>query len=295
MSTESFDNNEAQQVSGSAEIPEVTLNDGNSLPAIGFGTYSLNGEAGAVAVTDAIHNGYRLLDTAVNYDNEGTVGAGVRAADIDRSLIKVTSKLPGRYHEYQQALDTGYESRWRLGLDSIDLYLIHWPNPQENKYVEAWKALIELQKRGVVKSIGVSNFTQEHLERIIDETGVVPAINQIELHPYFPQEELLTFHGKHNIVTEAWSPLGKANAPYNEPAVKAAAENHGVTSAQVILRWHLQRGSLPIPKSGNPERQRENLDVFGFELTKDEISAITALGKPDGRWFDGDPNTHQEF
>ena len=183
----------------------------------------------------------------------------------------------------------------RLGLDYLDLHLIHWPNPSVGKYVEAWRALVDLREQGLVRSIGVSNFTAEHLDRIIAETGVTPAVNQIELHPYFPQEEMRAVNEERGIRTESWSPLGKRQAPFAEPAVAAAAERLGVTPGQVILRWQVQLGSIPIPKSATPERQRQNLDVFGFELTDDEVAAITALGRPDGRLFGGDPDTHEEM
>lgn len=279
-------------------IPTHTLNDGHHLPAIGFGTYPLVGQEGYEAVRSAIASGYRLIDSAVNYENEGTVGAAIRDAiaqdGIDRAEITVQTKLPGRHHDYERAIRSGYESRWRLGVDVIDVLLIHWPNPATGKYREAWRALVELQRRGVVRTIGVSNFTPEHLQHVIDDTGVVPAINQIELHPLFPQLESRAAHTRLGILTEAWSPLGKASAPYAEPAVTAAAEAHGVTPAQVILRWHLQLGTVPLPKSTTPARQAENLDVFGFELSKTEVAAITALARPDGRLFGGDPDSHEE-
>ncbi len=276
-------------------MPTRTLNDGNTIPTIGLGTYDLRGDIGAESIAHAIAAGYRLLDTAVNYDNEGAVGEGIRKSGIDRSELCITSKLPGRYHDYDRALAIGYESAWRLGIEQIDLYLIHWPNPKQGKFVEAWRALIELQKRGVVRSIGVSNFLPQHLQQLIDETGVTPAVNQVELHPYFPQVEQRAFHAEHGIQTESWSPLGKRNPPYEEAPVKEAAERHGVSPAQVVLRWHVQIGSLPIPKSSHAERQAQNLDVFGFELSDAEVAAITALGRPDGRWFGGDPSTHEEF
>ena len=182
-----------------------------------------------------------------------------------------------------------------MGLDHVDLALIHWPNPSRGRYVDTWVGLVEARERGLVTSIGVSNFTAEYLQEIIDATGVVPAVNQIELHPRFPQEELLAAHAELGIRTESWSPLGKRNAAYEEPAVAGAAASHDVTPAQVILRWQLQLGCLPLPKSATPERQRANLDVFGFELTEAEMTAITALGRPDGRLFDGDPRTHEEM
>jgi 2,5-diketo-D-gluconate reductase A len=274
--------------------PTVALNDGTTIPTIGFGTYPLRGTAGADAIASAITVGYRSLDTAFNYDNEGAVGEGIRRAGIPREQLFVASKLPGRFHGRDVAGETVQESLWRLGTDYLDLYLIHWPNPSVGKYVEAWQALVDAREAGLVRSIGVSNFTEAHLAEIIRETGVTPAVNQIELHPYFPQTELRAVNAALGILTEAWSPLGKGNAPYEELPVVQAGRAHGVTPAQVILRWHVQIGSVPIPKSATPSRQAQNLDVFGFELSESEVAAITALGRPDGRLFDGDPDVHEE-
>jgi diketogulonate reductase-like aldo/keto reductase len=274
--------------------PLLDLNDGHRIPAIGFGTYPLRGTEGVEAIESAIRTGYRSIDSAFNYDNEGTVGEAIRRSGVARDELFVTSKLPGRYHERALALDAVRESLWRAQLDHFDLYIIHWPNPSVDQYVEAWQALVEAREQGLVRSIGVSNFQEEHLARIIEATGVTPAVNQIELHPYFPQVEQRAVNARLGILTESWSPLGKGNAPYEEPAVVAAAEAHGVTPAQAILRWQVQLGNVPIPKSSTPSRQAENLDVFGFELTPAEVDAITALGKPDGRLFGGDPATHEE-
>jgi 2,5-diketo-D-gluconate reductase A len=276
-------------------VPTYTLNDGTEIPAIGFGTYPLDGDEAVTAVSDALEAGYRLLDTAVNYGNEEAVGEGLRRSGVPREEVLVTSKLPGRHHGYDDAIASVRESVRRLGLEYLDLHLIHWPNPGVGKYGEAWRALVDLKKDGLIRSVGVSNFTDAHLRRIIDDTGVTPAVNQLEVHPRFPQEQMRRVHEELGIQTEAWSPLGKRNAPYDEPAVAQPAERLGVTPGQVVLRWHVQIGSLPIPKSGNPDRQRQNLDVFGFELTDDEVAAITALGDPDGRLFDGDPDTHEEM
>jgi 2,5-diketo-D-gluconate reductase A len=272
-----------------------TLNDGSQLPAIGFGTYPLTGSEGTDAVGSALEIGYRLIDTAVNYGNEDAVGRAIAASDVPRSEIVVTTKLPGRDHGYDETLRSFEGSAEALGLETIDLYLIHWPNPSVGTFTESWKAMVQLQKDHRVRSIGVSNFTQAFLERLGAETGVLPAVNQIEVHPYFPQEALVEYHREHGIVTEAWSPLGKRAAPYQEQVIVDIANAHGITPTQAVLRWHVQRGIVPLPKSANPERQRSNFELPGDDLSADEIAAIAALGKPDGRLFGGDPNTHEEM
>lgn len=271
-----------------------TLNDGTVLPAIGFGTYTLTGAAGVAAVRNALDAGYRLLDTAVNYGNEEEVGQALRDSGLPRDEVHLVSKLPGRHHAYDAAISSTKESLQRLGVEHLDLHLIHWPNPSQDQYAEAWRALVDLRQQGLVRSIGVSNFTAAHLDRIIDESGVTPAVNQIELHPWFPQVEMRRVNAERGILTESWSPLGKRNAPFDEAPVRSAAEAHDVSPAQVILRWQVQLGALPIPKSATPERQRENLAVLDFELTDEEMAAITGLGRPDGRLFGGDPEVHEE-
>ncbi|MEO7350787.1 MAG: aldo/keto reductase [Marmoricola sp.] len=278
-----------------SRVPTYTLNDGNTLPAIGFGTYPLKGEDGVAAIVSALETGYRLLDTAVNYENETEVGEALRRSGLPRDEVQVASKLPGRHHGYDDAVASVHGSLGRLGLDHLDLHLIHWPNPGVGRYAEAWRALIDLREEGLVKSIGVSNFTEAHLGRIIDATGVTPAVNQLELHPRFPQEMMRQVHEQLGIRTEAWSPMGKRQAPLEDPTVTTPAERLGVTAGQVILRWHVQLGSLPIPKSSSPERQRQNLGVFDFELTDDEVAAISTLARPDGRLFGGDPDSHEEM
>lgn len=275
--------------------PTYTLNDGTTLPVIGFGTYPLRGEDGTTAIKSALDTGYRLLDTAVNYENEFEVGDALRRSGVDRDEVWVQSKIPGRHHGYDDALASIRESLETMQLDRIDVHLIHWPNPSVGKYVEAWRALVTAREEGLVTTIGVSNFTEDQLRRVIDATGVTPAVNQIELHPYFPQTEMRKINAELGIRTEAWSPLGKRHAPFDEPPVAEAAAAHGVTPAQVILRWHYQIGSLPLPKSADPQRQEDNLKIFDFELTEAEGDAITALGRPDGRLFGGDPETHEEM
>ncbi|WP_018661875.1 aldo/keto reductase [Heyndrickxia acidiproducens] len=277
------------------QIPEITLNDGLTLPAVGFGTYKLNGAAGVNALVSAIDTGYRLIDSAFNYENEGAVGEAVRRSSVPREQLRITSKLPGRHHTYREALTTIQESLFRAGLDYFDLYLIHWPNPSKDLYVEAWQALVDAKKWGLIRSIGVSNFLPEHLERIIQETGVTPSINQVELHPYFAQEEQRAWHKEHGIVTESWSPLGRANRLLEDGTITKIAKAHQKSVPQIILRWHIQLGALPLPKSSSPQRQLDNLSVFDFTLSDEEMQAISGLSRPDGRTFGQDPATYEEF
>lgn len=271
------------------------LNDGTSVPAVGFGTYPLRGEDGIAAMVSALENGYRYLDTAVNYENETEVGEALRRSGVARDEVRIATKIPGRFHSKPLALQSLRDSAERLGVEQLDVGLIHWPNPSQGRYHEAYEALLEAQRDGLVVTVGVSNFTEQHLRRVIDDTGVTPALNQIELHPYFPQAQMRAVHDRLGIRTQAWSPLGKRQAPFDEPPVAQAAADHGVSPGQVILRWHVQLGSMPLPKSGTPERQRANLDVGGFELTDVEMDAITGLGRADGRLFGGDPDTHEEM
>jgi diketogulonate reductase-like aldo/keto reductase len=276
-------------------VPTHTLNDGTTIPAIGFGTYPLKGEDGIRAIVSAVEAGYRLLDTAVNYGNESEVGEAIRRSGIARDELVVQSKVPGRDHAFDKAVASVEGTLERLGIEQLDVALIHWPNPSVGLYVDAYRALVECRERGLVRSVGVSNFTEQHLTEIIDATGVVPVVNQVELHPLFPQEQLRAVHERLGVRTESWSPLGKRNAPFGADPVAAAAEAHGVSPAQAILRWQVQLGALPLPKSADPERQRANLDVFGFELNDSEVAAISALGREDGRLFGGDPDTHEEM
>ncbi len=274
-------------------VPLLELNDGARIPAIGLGTYNLRGDEGVAAIVAGIANGYRLLDTAVNYENETEVGRAITASGVDRDELFVTSKIPGRHHGTEEAIASTEESLSRLDLHYLDLHLIHWPNPSVDKYVHTWRGLIELRERGLVRSIGVSNFTEPMLERLITETGVTPAVNQVELHPYFPQPELLTFHRALGIQTESWSPLRRAGSLLSEPVIIDIARTHEVVPAEVVLRWHHEIGSIPIPKSGDPSRQLLNLDIFDFSLTPAEVEAISGLAR--GRMKDRDPNTHEEM
>ncbi|GAB3496496.1 aldo/keto reductase [Nocardiopsis coralliicola] len=278
-----------------ATIPTTTLADGTPLPAVGFGTYRLNGASGADAIASALRTGYRLLDSAFNYGNEGAVGEGLRRSGVPRADVRVTSKLPGRFQSYDKARRTVEESVFRAGLDFIDLYLIHWPNPAQGLYTEAWQALVDAQRDGLIASIGVCNFLPEHLERITEATGVAPVVNQVELHPYFPQDEQRAWDAEHGICTQSWSPLGRGSAVLEEPALTRIAEQTGRTPGQVVLRWHHQLGAVPIPKAASPERQRQNLDLFDFALDDSQMAAIASLARADGRLKDQDPAVYEEF
>jgi len=273
-------------------IPTHTLNDGTRLPAVGLGTWPMSDAEAERAVADALGLGYRLVDTATNYRNEDGVGLGLSRSGVPREEVVVTTKLPGRHHGYEETLASFEESRRRLGLEYLDLYLIHWPLPRVDKYVDSWRAMIKLREDGLVRSIGVSNFTTEHIERLEKETGVLPSVNQIELHPLFPQDELRAFHTAKGIVTESWSPLGRGSDLLDDPVLVRIAEAFGVTPGQVVLRWHTQLGAVPIPKSSNPERQRQNLDVHGFELGPEQLRAVSDRAH---RRLGGDPEVHEEF
>lgn len=276
-------------------IPEITLNDGVTLQVIGFGTYKLKGNEGANAINSAIDLGYRLIDSAYNYENEGTVGEAVRRSSVPREELRITSKLPGRYQSYDKAVTTIHESLYRANLDYYDLYLIHWPNPKQDQYVEAWQALIEAKKWGLIRSIGVCNFLPEHIERLEKETGVKPSINQIELHPFFNQAGQRKWHEENNIKTESWSPLARASEVLQNDTIQKIANHHNKSISQVILRWHYQLGAIAIPKSSSPVRQLENISIFDFFLDETEMSMISGVTRPDGRINNQDPATYEEF
>ena len=276
-------------------IPEITLNDGITLPVIGLGTYTLKGNDGADAIQSAMDVGYRLIDCAYNYENEGTVGEAVRRSSVPRSELRITSKLPGRYQEYEKAVATIEESLFRANLDYYDLYLIHWPNPKQDKYVEAWQALIDAKKRGLIRSIGVCNFLPEHLDRLEKETGVKASINQIELHPFFNQADQRKYHEANNIATESWSPFTRGYNDLHIDTLQTIAETHNKTIPQIVLRWHYQLGAISIPKSASPVHQLENLSIFDFSLNETEMSMIAKLTKTDGRINNQDPAEYEEF
>ncbi|MFE8970073.1 aldo/keto reductase [Streptomyces albogriseolus] len=273
-------------------IPQHTLDDGTTIPALGLGTWPMDDAEAERAVTSALHAGYRLIDTAANYRNETGVGRAVAGAGVPREEIVVTTKLPGRHHGYEETLASFEESRARLGLEYVDLYLIHWPLPRVDRYVDSWRAMVKLREDGLVRSIGVSNFTPAHIERLEKETGVLPSVNQVELHPFFPQEELRAYHADKGVLTESWSPLGRGSRLLDDLAVAAVADAHGVTPAQAVLRWHVQLGAVPVPKSSDPQRQRANLDVFGFELDDAQMRTLSDRAH---RRIGGDPEVHEEF
>jgi 2,5-diketo-D-gluconate reductase A len=263
-----------------AIAPDATiiLSDGAAMPQLGLGVWQTPADEAEAVVRDALDAGYRAVDTAAIYGNEEGVG---RALD-GRTDVFLTTKLWNNDQGYDAALRAFDASLGRLGVDVVDLYLIHWPAPSRDLYVDSWRALIQLKEEGRARSIGVSNFLPEHIDRLVAETGVIPVINQIELHPRFQQREARAYNALHNIATESWSPLGKAQFIDN-PVLTEIAERHGKTAAQVIIRWHLDCGLVVIPKSVRPERLRENIDVFDFSLSDEELAAIGALDAKDGR------------
>lgn len=260
----------------------ISLNDGFSIPQLGLGMWQVDPQTAAQVAIWGIEAGYRSIDTAQGYNNEEGVGAAIRKSGVPRKELFITSKLRNGAHRRDDALRAFDDTMAKLGIEQIDLFLIHWPVPSQDRYVEAWKTLIELRDAGRIRSIGVSNFNQDHLERIIGETGVTPAINQIELHPRFQQRDKRAFHAEHGIRIESWSPLGRGRL-LDDPAIGAIAAKHGKTPAQAIIRWHLQQGLVVIPKSANKERLAANFDVFDFELDDADMQAIAALDTPDGR------------
>jgi diketogulonate reductase-like aldo/keto reductase len=284
-----------------ARVPHRELAGGARMPAIGLGTFGsdrVSGERVAAAVYDAIQLGYRHIDCAAVYGNEHLIGESLEramAGGIRRDELWITSKLWNDNHEPSRVATALEQSLHDLRLDHLDLYLVHWPNPGVGRYVEAYEALVACRERGLVRHVGVSNFLPDHLDTVIAATGVTPVVNQVELHPYFPQHDQRHADAERGVVTEAWSPIGRAGELLSDPVVTAVAAAHGVSPVQAVLRWHVQLGVVPIPKASSPERQRENLDVFSFELSTHEMNALTGLARADGRTNDQDPAVYEEL
>jgi 2,5-diketo-D-gluconate reductase A len=264
-------------------VPTITLNSGSSIPQLGFGVFLVPPAEAEKAVSEALEVGYRHIDTAAIYKNEEGVGAAIAKSGIPRDELFITTKLWNDRQAGDEPKAAIAESLEKLGLEHVDLYLTHWPTPERNTYVNAWQKLVEIQDEGLARSIGVSNHLVEHLDRIVAETGVTPAVNQIELHPAYQQREVTQWAADHGTIIESWGPLGQGKYDlFGQPAVADAAAAHERTPAQVVIRWHLQKGFVVFPKSSRKERMAENFDVFGFELTDAEIAAIDALDPLDG-------------
>ncbi|MEU8875065.1 aldo/keto reductase [Streptomyces javensis] len=260
-----------------SKVPFITLNNGVRMPQLGFGVWQIPDDEAQVAVRNALDAGYRSIDTAAIYGNEEGTGKGVAASGIARDELFITTKLQNADQGYDSTLRAFDTSLTKLGLDYVDLYLIHWPLPGVDKYVDTWKAFEKIYAEGRAKAIGLSNFHPAHTQRLLSETSVVPVIDQIELHPQLPQAELRAFNARHDIATEAWSPLGQGKGLLEDPKLAAIAEKHGKSPAQVVLRWHLDLGNVVIPKSVTPSRIKENIDVFDFQLDSEDLAAIDSL------------------
>jgi len=273
--------------------PLIELNDGNRIPQLGLGTWPLDDEQVAAAVVHAVEAGYRHIDTAVKYGNERGVGNGIRASGVDRSELFITTKLDGEFQGHDRAVAGLEGSLKRLGLDYVDLLLIHWPLPGRDQYISTWQTFERLQAEGKVRSIGVSNFKPAHLERLMAETDVVPAVNQIQLSPAITRTAEREFHAGHGIVTESYSPLGGSGAGLlSAPVLSQLAEKHGKTPGQLVLRWHIQNGLVTIPKTASPERMAENLDVFDFALDPQDLAELSVLDEGPGAGNDSDKTGH---
>ncbi|OBF34265.1 2,5-didehydrogluconate reductase A [Mycobacterium sp. ACS1612] len=272
-----------------AAIPTVTLNDDNTIPVIGLGVGELSESETQQAVTAALEAGYRLIDTAAAYGNEEAVGRAIASSGVPREEVFVTTKLATTDLGFQSSQDALKASLERLGLDYVDLYLIHWPAGEQGKYIDSWGGMMKCREDGDVRSIGVANFHEEHLSNVIDLSFFTPAVNQIELHPLLNQAELRRINAEHGVVTEAYGPLGVGKLLDN-PTIAGVAEAHGKTPAQVLIRWSIQLGNVVIPRSSNPERIKSNLDVFDFELTEEQMATLNGLD--DGTRFRPDPETY---
>lgn len=271
--------------------PTITLANGVKMPQLGLGTWPMNDSEAAKAVTTALDLGYRLIDTAENYENERGVGEGIRNASVDRNDVFVTTKFNRKWHSFHGAREACLASLERLGLDYIDLFLIHWPNPDQDQFVDAYLGLIHLLDEGLVRSIGTSNFKPAHLQRLLD-LGLTPHLNQIQLDPYHRRDDLIELHNSKEIVTESWRPLGCGNEMLSDPIITAIAEQHNRTAAQVVLRWAVQQGFATAPKSANPERMVQNLSVFDFALTDADMTALDLLRPADQEIVDADSFGH---
>jgi 2,5-diketo-D-gluconate reductase A len=270
-------------------VPSLAMNNGLQIPQLGFGVFLVPPEETQQAVTEALKAGYRLIDTAQGYGNEEGVGAAIAESDVPRDELFITTKLTNSEQGYDTTLTAFDGSMEKLGIDVLDLFLIHWPQPMFDQYVETWRAFEKLLADGRVRSIGVSNFEIPHLQRLMSETDVVPTVNQIELHPQFPQDELREFHAEHGILTESWGPLGQGKGLLEDPHIMEVARRSDRTPAQVVLRWHVQLGCIVIPKSVNPDRIQENIDLFDFELDDADMAEISKVRT--GQRLGGDPNT----
>jgi 2,5-diketo-D-gluconate reductase A len=272
--------------------PTTTLPHGAEIPQLGLGTWPMSSAEAERAVATAVEAGYRLVDTAYAYGNETGVGKGLKAGGVPREELFVTTKLNAEWHGVQKVREAFVDSTRKLGVDYLDLFLIHWPNPGQDRYVDAWRGLCRLLDEGLVRAIGVSNFKPAHLDRILESTGVAPDVNQIELSPYLTRDEARAYHARHGIVTQSYSPLDRGGDLLREPAVEEAAERHGRTPAQVMLRWHVQLGLITVPKSSDPERQASNLAIFDFTLDENEMAALSALDRGEAAATDSDTFGH---
>jgi 2,5-diketo-D-gluconate reductase A len=274
-----------------SDVPGIELNNGTTIPQLGFGVFQIDPSDTAEAVTTALEAGYRHIDTAQMYGNEAEVGEAIAKADIPRDQLWITTKCNNSNHGYDDAQSALDESLQKMGLDHVDLYLIHWPLPGKDLYVETWKGFEQAHSDGKARAIGVSNFQPHHLDRLLEETETVPAVNQIELHPHMQQAGLRSYHERHGIRTEAWSPIGQGRGLLDAPELADIAQAHGKSAAQVVLRWHVQIGNIVFPKSSTAERIRENYAIFDFELTDDQVETINGMERaerlgPDPDKFD---------
>lgn len=276
-----------------AAVPELALEHGALMPQLGFGTWPMDNSEAERAVAQAIELGYRLFDTAYNYRNEEGVGRGLHAGGVAREELFVTTKLNGEWHGYEQAQEAFAASARRLGLDYVDLYLIHWPLPARERYLDAWRGLVKLLEDGRVRAIGTSNFKLAHIDRLLEATGVVPDVNQIQLNPQVTRDAVRAYHARHGILTQSWSPLGQGDAGLlAHPVITQIARRHGRTAAQVVLRWHIELGLAAVVKSANRQRMAANIDIFDFTLSPQELAAISALDAGEAAAFDSDRIGH---